>query len=312
MKHFIKKICFLILIIISILIIDYLRLNISYLIHKDKYIDSFPVYGNHNNYVSQGLVYSNKYNIVLQTSYNSKHKVSMLYVIDFKNGKLIKQLKLKNNDLSNNTCHVGGIAANDEKIWITSDFTVWEYDLNEIIYTKNNYIQSIHQSKLPIRGDFCTYHNDSLWIGDFFLNPFYKVKDNNPLLMKYSMDKLDYLKPEVIISLPKMVQGMVITNDNKFIFTESFTNLVHSNLSIYDNVLKSKNNKYNLNGIDIPYYKFDDKSLIKNIKLPPMAEGLFYEDKKLFILFESSSNTYFYAYPKLKNVIEFDVEKYLK
>lgn len=312
MKNFMKKICFLILIIISILILDYLRLNISYLIHKEKYIDSFPVYGNHNNYVPQGLVYSNKYNIVLQTSYNSKHKVSMLYVINFKNGKLIKQLKLKNNDLSNNTCHVGGIAANNEKVWITSDFTVWEYDLNEIIYTKNNYIQSIHQSKLPIRGDFCTYHNDSLWIGDFFLNPFYKVKDNNPLLMKYSIDKLDYFKPEVIISLPKMVQGMVITNDNKFIFTESFTNLVHSNLSIYDNILKSKSNKYNLNGIDIPYYKFDDKSLIKNIKLPPMAEGLFYKDNKLYLLFESSSNTYFYAYPKLKNVIMFDIEKYLK
>ena len=43
-----------------------------------------------------------------------------------------------------------------------------------------------------------------------------------------------------------------------------------------------------------------------------MAEGLFNKDKKLFILFENSSNTYFYAYPKLKNVIEFDIEKYLK
>ena len=312
MKNYIKRICFIILIVIGILVLDYLRLNVSYLIRKDKYIESFPVYGNQNNYVPQGLVYSNKYNIVLQTSYNSKHIASMLYVIDFNSGKLIKQLKIKNSDSSFNTSHVGGIATNDEKVWITSDFKVWEYDLDEIIYTKNNYIQSIQQSRLPIRGDFCTYHDDSLWIGDFFLNPFYKVRDNNPLLMKYSIKKINYFKPEIIISLPKMVQGMVITNDNKFIFTESFTNLVYSNLSVYDNVLKSKSNKYNLNGIDIPYYKFDDKTLIKNIKLPPMAEGLFYKDKKLFILFENSSNTYFYAYPKLKNVIEFDIEKYLK
>ena len=311
MKNYIKIIYFIILIIIGILILDYLRINISYIMHKDKYIESFPVYGNHNNYVPQGLVYSKKYNIVLQTSYNSKHIACMLYVIDFKSGKLIKQLKIKNSDSSFNISHVGGIATNDEKVWITSDFKVWEYDLDEIIYTKNNYIQSIQQSRLPIRGDFCTYHDDSLWIGDFFLNPFYKVKDNNPLLMKYSINKLDYFKPEVIISLPKMVQGMVITN-NKFIFTESFTNLVYSNLSIYDNVLNSKSKKYNLDGIDIPYYKFDDKTLIKNIKLPPMAEGLFYKDKKLFILFENSSNTYFYAYPKLKNVIEFDIENYLK
>ena len=145
MKNFIKKICFLILIIISILILDYLRLNVSYLIHKDKYIDSFPVYGNQNNYVPQGLVYSTKYNIILQTSYNSKHIASMLYVIDFKSGKLIKQLKIKNSDSSLNISHVGGLATNDEKVWITSDFKVWEYDLDEIIYTKNNYIQSIQQ-----------------------------------------------------------------------------------------------------------------------------------------------------------------------
>ena len=109
-----------------------------------------------------------------------------------------------------------------------------------------------------------------------------------------------------------MVQGLVITNDNKFIFTESFTNLVHSNLSIYDNVLNEKSEIFNFYGKEISYYKFSDKNLIKNIKLPPMAEGLFYKDKKLYILFESSSDTYFYAYPKLDQVIKFDIEKYIK
>ena len=40
---------------------------------------------------------------------------------------------------------------------------------------------------------------------------------------------------------------MVITDDNKFIFTESFTYLINSNLSIYDNILKKEKDTYKLN-----------------------------------------------------------------
>ena len=234
----------------------------------------------------------------------------MLYVIDFKSKKLIKELKLKEIDNSNNTNHVGGIATDNNKVWITNDFEINEYDLETILNTEDDYIQSISNNKLPNRGDFCTYKDGYLWIGDFFLNPFYKVKDNNPLLMKYNIEKLDYNKPELIISLPKMVQGMVITDDNKFIFTESFTYLINSNLSIYENVLEKEKSTYKLNNNNIPYYKFEKKDLIKNIKLPPMAEGLFIKDNNLYILFESNSDTYKPAIPKIKKVIKYNIKKY--
>ena len=308
MKTILKILCIFILIILLIFIINYLRINITYMINKKDYKNSFNVYGNNNNYVPQGLTYSDKYNIALQTSYNSKHKVSMLYVIDFKTKKLIKELKLKEIDNSNNTNHVGGIATDNNKVWITNDFEINEYDLDTILNTKDNYIKSIKNNKLPNRGDFCTYKDGYLWIGDFFLNPFYKIKDNNPLLMKYNIKELDYNKPELIISLPKMVQGMVITDDNKFIFTESFTYLINSNLSIYDNILKKEKDTYKLNNINIPYYKFEKKDLIKNIKLPPMAEGLFLKDNNLYILFESSSDTYKPAIPKIKKVIKYNIK----
>ena len=310
MMRVLKIIYIFIIIVILIFFINYLRINISYMLNKKDFKDSFNVYGNNNNYVPQGLTYSDKYNIVLQTSYNSKHKVSMLYVIDFKTKKLIKELKLKEIDNSNNTNHVGGIATDNNKVWITNDFLVNEYDLDTILNTDNDYIQSIKNNKLPNRGDFCTYKDGYLWIGDFFLNPFYKVKDNNPLLMKYNVEEIiDYNKPELIISLPKMVQGMVITDDNKFIFTESFTYLINSSLSIYDNVLKKEKDTYKLNNVNIPYYKFEKKDLIKNIKLPPMAEGLFIKDNNLYILFESSSDSYKPAIPKIRKVIKYDIEK---
>ena len=311
MKH-IKRVLIglllLILLLILVLILDYARLNVSYLINKNKYVEIFDVQGNLINYVPQGLAYSEKYNVAFQTSYNSNHNVSMLYVIDFESGNLLKQLKLIEVDGTNNTNHVGGITTDDNIVWITNDYEVNEYSIEEIMNTENDYIKSQKSTKIPNRGDFCLYHENILWIGDFFLNPFYKVPDNNPLLMGYNIEnieiELDYNTPNYIISLPKMVQGMVITPDNKFVFTTSFTPFIKSNLIFYSNVLDEKPETYNLNGKEIPYYKFSKKNLEKNIKLPPMAEGMFNIDNNLYILFENSSDTYFYAFPKLRKVIK--------
>ena len=74
MKKILKILFVFILIILLIFIINYIRINITYMMNKKDYKESFNVYGNKNNYVPQGLTYSDKYNIVLQTSYNSKHK----------------------------------------------------------------------------------------------------------------------------------------------------------------------------------------------------------------------------------------------
>ena len=279
-----------ILIIISILlilIIDYIRLNIFYLVNKNNYIEVADTQGNKNKYAPQGLIYSEKYNVILQTSYN-KNNVSMLYVIDFNTGKLLKELKLiEINDQENNN-HVGGITTNDEKVWITNDYEINEYNLEEIITTENNYIKSKKNNKLLNRVDFCTYKNNTLWIGHFYLKPFYNAPQDTPLLYGYDTNDLNYNTPKYTIKLPKMVQGMAITDDNNFIFTRSYTNLINSELSIYNDMTK-------------------ETKKIKSIKLPPMAEGIFYKDNELYILFENNSDKYFFAYPKVKKIIKISV-----
>ena len=308
MKTILKIILFIIIGIILIFIINYARLNIFYLINKGKYVETFDIQGIKNKYVPQGLAYSDKYNVILQTSYNKKHDVSMLYVIDFKSGKLIKELKLIETDDSYNINHVGGIATDNKTVWITNDFEVNEYDLSEIIVTNSDYIKSNKNTKLLNRGDFCTYNNGILWIGDFFLKPFYPIKDDNPLVMGFKTDNLDYSDPSYIISIPKMVQGMVITHDNKFVFSRSFTFLINSDLLVYDNVLDETASTYDLNGKKIPYYKFEKKNLIKKVSLPPMSEELFEKDKELHILFENSTDAYSLALPKMKKAIKIKLD----
>lgn len=293
MKYF-KVFIFIICIIILLLVLNYARINIYYFINKSSYIDTIDIYGNKNNYVPQGLAYSNKYNVVMQTSYNKKNTVSMLYIIDFNTGNLIKELKLKEINDSDNVNHVGGITTDDNTVWISNDFEINEYSLDDIINTNNDYIKSNKNTKLLNRGDFCTYNNGILWIGDFYLKPFYPVKDNNPLLLGYDINNIDYNNPKYRISLPKMVQGLTFDHNNNFIFTRSFTHMINSDLVMY---------RYNSKD------KFNKSNKINNIKIPPMAEGLFYKDGYLYILFENSSNSYFYADPKIRKVIKLDIKK---
>ena len=296
----------LIMFIFLVFVINYARLNIDYFIKKGNYVETFDIQGIDDNYVPQGLTYSSKYNVVLQTSYNSKHDVSMLYVTDYSSGKLLKSLKLIDVDDSDNMKHVGGIATDEDTVWITNDYEVDLFSLDEIINTDLDYIKSLSNTNLPNRGDFCLYHDGTLWIGDFYLKPFYEVPDDNPLLMGYDVSDIDYSIPSYIISLPKMVQGMEIVG-NKFIFSQSFTYLISSTLSVYDSPLDGNFDYYNLNGKDIPYYKFDKIS--NKYKLPPMIEGIFYKDDYLYMLFESSSNKYSLALPKVSKVLKYKIDK---
>ena len=291
-------------IVILILLINCIRLNIQYQINKKNYTKTFSVVGSKKGYVPQGMAYDETHNIVLQTSYNTKDKPSSIYIINFKTGKLLKELLLKETDNSDNHLHVGGVATDGKTIWITSDYQVNEYSLEEALKTKNNYLKSKKHSKLPIRGDFCYCKDNNLWIGDFYLKPFYPVPDDNPLLMKYNLDILDYNNPMLIISLPKMVQGMAITDNDEFVFTRSFTYLVNSKLSTYKNISDKKPEMYKLNIKEVAYYHFDETNLIKEETIPPMAEGIFYKDKSLYILFESDSDHYALAFPKIKSVLK--------
>ncbi|MDO4996866.1 MAG: hypothetical protein Q4E69_06770 [Bacilli bacterium] len=293
-------------IIALILIFDYVRINIRYYVDKNNYNEEFDIQGINNKYTPQGLAYSEKYNVALQTSYNKKGLVSMLYITDVDNNELIKSLKILNSDGSNNTKHVGGITTDDNRIWITSDYTVDIIDLNEVMTTDEDFIKIRESYKLINRGDFTLYDNGILWIGDFFLKYIYDCPDDNPLLFGYILDSdFSYDNPDYVISLPMMIQGMERDKTGKFIFTDSYTNLINSKLTIYSNVLEENASTYTINGRDIPYYKFDESNLIKTYKIPPMAEGFYLKNNDLYILFESGSDTYWEAFPKLYKVLKF-------
>lgn len=294
--------------IIAIILLDYMILNLSYAIGKNKHEHAFLTQGNTDGYVPQGMAYSEKYNIVIQTSYSSKHEPSKIFITDFSTGKLLKSYKLIDTNERYDTSHVGGVATDGKTVWITSDYSIREYNLDKLINSNSDYMRYTAKADIGIRGDFCYHSGNTLYIGDFYLEPFYDVPNNTPMLYAYNTEaEYSYANPEYVISLPKMVQGMTILPDNKFVFSTSFTNLVESSLLVYENVLNEKADRYNVNGKNVPYYKFTKKNQSKSIKIPSMAEGIFSIGNEVYVLFENCSDKYFYAFPKINHVVKYKI-----
>ena len=287
-------------------------------------------------YIPQGLTFSFKNKAVIQTSYNKKGQVSKLYLGNIITGKSIKELKLKNIDDSEIKGHVGGVTTDDDKLWITSDNKVYRYNLVDIINTTDDFIKPEKEFDLPIKGDFCTYTENAIWIGEY-------SKKAGAYLLKYPITPIeapapqegeeapettettveadakhiDFNKPESIFSLPKNAQGIVpIENkeENKveFYCDESNTYLSESELVKYVVDLNNKE-EVDFKGDKYPYYPYEKAEIIKKVNLPPMAKEMFVSDiqgaKSLFILFESNSDSYKLALPKMEYVMKLKIEK---
>ena len=68
---------------ILIIVLNYARIIFSYIFNKNEYMETFEIYGNKNGYAPQGLTYSEKYGIILQTAYNKNNNVSMCKMYAF-------------------------------------------------------------------------------------------------------------------------------------------------------------------------------------------------------------------------------------
>lgn len=289
---------------IVLFILDYARINIRYLLQKKYYKEEFSVQGIKDGYVPQGLTYNREHDLVLQTSYNKEHKVSKLYLTNFTDKKFIKELELLDENGNESTSHVGGIATYKDTIYITSDYKIYEYSMDDAL-TSTNKITATKSGDLTIRGDFCYCDEEKniLWVGDFFLKPVYPVPNDDPKLYGFSLTKENssyFTEPDYSYSLPKMVQGMAI-NKNKVFFSESYTYLINSNLEIYDNIIENNNGS-----------KFYKANKVKTIKLPPMSEGIFIKDDRLYFLLESAADSYGGAYPKVYNILSVDINDLIK
>ena len=247
--------------------------------------------------IPQGLTYSKKYNVLIMTSYFKTNHPSSLYIINYETGNLINKVRLLNENNTNYKGHVGGIATNDDIVWITSHYDVIEIALEKIMTSNEVIVQN--KIKLDNSASIANYSNNTLWIGEYDYKLFYKTKDhhhfgnNKSLLFGYKAEKINFSKPDCVISIPNRVQGFTQDDLGKMYFSRSFWSFQRSKLTVYKNILEEKQDGvFNLRGNKIPLYILNRRHKIDNVYMLPMSEGITLINDEINILFESGAKVY--------------------
>ena len=247
--------------------------------------------------VPQSICYIKSKNLFIIAEYHIGKAPSVLQIVD-ENGTYIKSIILKDMQGKNLNAHVGGIATDENTLWVSDEYKLYWYSLKDILSLSSmESVSATECQELNLKADFITYNNQMLWIGEYEYKPFYnsskfsKSINTNALLIGYNVNDFS---PEFAFSLPKKVQGIVWNNDN-LIVSDSFWFLEDSHIKEYEQVLESKIEKnIFIDGKEIPLRKLEDSRVIYEKIAPPMLEGIELVNNKIYMVFESGANNYKY------------------
>ena len=258
-------------------------------------------------FVPQGITYNELHQVILVVGYNSDDTPSPIYVLD-KNGKEIKKITFKLESGKDYTGHAGGIVSFNNIVFVSSGKKVYKIDINKILNADNNDCITVDKTtKVDLDGATMFVYKNYLFVTEFYYPKKYETEKshyiqtsngtNKALAFAYEIDEenISGLKsniPQIALSIPDKVQGIVIKN-NEIIFSTSYGRQNDSYIYKYKNIfLEGTHETYKYNDLTLPLYIIDKKDLIKSMLSPSMSEGVCLLENKLLILFESAAKKY--------------------
>ena len=272
-----------------------------------------PMPGVNDGLVQQGFDYVEEDNVFLVTGYMADGTAGRVYVISEDGEESYTQLQTADGEAY--LKHTGGIVRNGDYVYITADDGGLDvFDYSEILSGAASVKQlgNVPTYNIPAH---CYIYNGYLLAGSFYIAEDYETPAHerietptgelNPSLI--TVFKLDETcefgidpTPRALISTPKCVQGMCITDDGKIVLSTSY-GLSPSQLFVYDttdlpvteNYTFTDGENFTFEGLKL--YYLDSDSQVEVIQAPPMAEELVYLDGKIYVMNESACNKYIFG-----------------
>ena len=267
--------------------------------------------------VAQGFDYDEESEKFFMTGYFSGKNpaASTVYIIDKKSGSS-KAVRLYKEDDTKFTGHVGGIAINNDYVYVASGTGVRVFSKQEMLDAKNG-------GKVLCKGRFSTRVSDadevsvsfvSVVDGKLIVGEFHDAKNgyttpdshkmttpngsrHSALMVEFELNELSQYgieaKPSKAYSIRDTVQGMTMY-DGKFYLSTSY-GASFSQIFEYDASKVTLIGDRTVLDCTIPVYALDKQSLSYTYKLPPMAEEIVFVDGKLYTMCESASNKYIFG-----------------
>ena len=245
----------------------------------------------------------------LVSGYMGNKSASRIYVTDLDNQSYF--VTIKNADDSDFKGHAGGIAVNNDTVYVADGSAIHIIPLQTLLTAKNGDSVKI-VDKIPVNNSASFIYADSnyLYVGEFHNgkqyitnHPFDTPEGKNyAIVSRYSYSNL--YSPDRIYSIGNKVQGFCYTPDGKIVLATSY-GIADSVYYVYDDA-KSTNSGLTLDGA--PVYFLGECE--RDISGPAMAEGLDYYNGKIINVTESASNKYIFGKFFFANkIIGLDINK---
>ena len=270
--------------------------------------------------VPQGMDYWDQMGWLIISGYISNNKYSncsVLVAVDLESGIFMGEYFLKNQDGSDHTSHVGGVAVTDKNIFISNGGSLYRIPLSDLLAAEQSGDLKIAETiKVVTNGSFCNYSQGVLWVGEFQYSTNY-ITDSSHHLKNRDGDQYkawtagyildpgteNELKasafvdgvaiPDYILSITERIQGMTALSENYIVLSQSYGRTNDSTLFFYNNPLSEpSHSSVNISGVSVPLWFLDNKTGVTKLTAPPMSEGVCAINGMLYTLFESGADYY--------------------
>lgn len=262
--------------------------------------------------IPQGIEYLEDENCFLISGYTFPKGYSEIIVVDKDKKHHVKQIVNEKGDYFK--WHSGGIAAHGDFVYVTGgNKKCYVLDKEDLLDPDNDKIKIIGTIDTDSNSSFCFVYGNNLFIGEYqYLKKFTTSKKhhlvspsgnlNTAMVFAYPLNEKEKLgvsdKAIFALSIGSTVQGMCMDKSGRMYLSASSARWKDSILYVYDfrEVLQTVDTTYEYHGKIIPVYVFEDKALIKKLKVPPNAEGVTSKKNNVYLIFESASARFKYGY----------------
>lgn len=260
-------------------------------------------------FVPQGLEYCEEQELFLISGYMHPSGEAKVFVVEPEGN--YREVNILNSDGSSFNSHAGGISLYGDYVYIAGNGKCYVFLSEEILSPEKQYVYSLGDFSTYNSSSFCCVKDGYLYIGEYYYGIKYDTAEthhvitpagdeNHAVIMAFLLNEsLRFgvnTVPQKAYSIADRVQGMSITDDGKLIMSASGI-FQCSQLYFYDygKVLSGETGQLDLGDSFIPLYYCDSSALTDIMEILPKSEGITISDHKMYMLFESASNRFFYG-----------------
>lgn len=269
--------------------------GLKFAIYSDYYSARDVVCTNHGlnlNYISQGTAVTDDGKYVITSGYMSDKTNSRIYITNTETDET-HYVKLKYASGKPVKLHLGGVAVEEDTIYLPSGNKVWTLSLQQSL--QNDEMEITELMATNNNGSYIYTDDEYLYVGEFYRKQNYQTDNSvvynsntyNAIVEKYDFDDLS--KPEAVYAVRNQVQGFAVNENGDIVLSTSY-GLASSYLHYYKSSSVIDTGTQYL-GAPLHVLETEDYSLMA----PAMSEDLDYYNGRFYTNFESSSNKYIFG-----------------